>query len=275
MSEPLALDNNLQLYTDSTVASFSPIKKESFDMQAEAEALEITDDATLQQGLDLRKKVVKHINSTEDRRMEYTRPLKQVTDQLIAGQRDVLAPAEDAKTIVGKKIMEYQAEQERLAAIERERVSVIIAAMTTNEAVSSKKITLIDARGAELKAHYAELSEADQNNVDIKLAFTQAINRLLEARDILSRAQVDAAEQAKAQAQRDAAELSARHEAEVAPAAAPAPKTGVRMVTKFEVTAPDAVPREYCSVNDSLIRQAIAAGTADIPGVRIYQERSF
>lgn len=270
------LDSNLQQYTDSTVALMSPIKTESFDMKAEAKALEITDAETLKAGIELRKKVVRHINTTDDRRKEYTRPLDQVTKQLIAGQRDVLEPAEEAKTIVGKKIMDYEAEQERLAKIERERVAAIIATMTTGEAIATKKVTAIDERGAELKKYYSELSESDQNNGEIKLAFTQAINRLLEARDILSRAQVDADKQAAAKAQREAEELEARKEADAEQRTVlDKPKTGVKMVTKFNITDMNAVPREFCVPSDSLIRQAIAAGATQIAGVNIYKERSF
>ena len=246
-------------------------------MKDEAEALEIKDAGTLKTALELRKRVVKHINTTADYRKQYTRPLDQVTSQLIAGEREVLAPAEDAKSIVGKKIMDYEAEQERLAAIERERLGKIMESFDTNEAVHSNKVTLIDERGAKLKADYAALPQADQDNPDIKLAFTQSVNRLLEARDILSRAQVDEAERAKAQAKRDADELAAKHEAETAPrtTSAPAPKTGVKMVTKFEVIDQGAVPREYCVVSESHIRKASANGTTEIAGVRIYQERSF
>ena len=271
------LDSNLQIYADHSVELMSPIKKQSQDMHDKAEKLTITDAATLKVAVDLRKEVVKHINTTDNYRKEYTRPLDQVTAQLIAGQRDVLAPAEDAKAIVGKKIMAYEEEQERIEAAERARIAVIIDSFTTGEAVHSNKVTAIDERGKAIKAAYAALPEADQQNPDIKLAFTQAVNRLLEARDILSRAQVDEAERAKAQAERDAAELKAKHEAETAPraAAAPQPKTGSKTVTKFAVEDESAVPRIYLSVNESAIREAIRAGATEIPGVRIYQERSF
>jgi len=277
MPDAQKLDTNLQTYADHSVELMSPIKKESTDMKDEAEKLKITDAATLKAALDLRKKVVKHINTTDDYRKQYTRPLDEVTKQLISGQRDVLAPAEEAKTIVGEKIMDYEAEQERLAKIERDRVSTIIAGYTTQEAVNSRKIKVIDERGAELKAAYGSLCQEDQQNVEIKLAFTEAINRLLDTRDVLSRAQVDEAERAKQQAERDAEALKVRHEAETTPkaTAAPQPKTGVKMVTKFAITDPGAVPREYCSVNESLIRQAIAAGVTEIVGVSIYKERSF
>ena len=271
----MALDNNLQSYADSTVELMSPIKKESAELKAEAEALEITDAETLKAGVDLRKKAVKHIKVTGDRRMDFTRPLQEVTKQLIAGERDVLEPAEEAKSIIGKKIMDYEAEQERLAEIERQRIAQIVEQFNVSGVVYSKKITLIEQRGKELKDFYGKLPEVDQENPTVKLEFTQAVNRLLEAKDILSRAQIDDAERAKAQAQRDAAEVQARAEAEAAPKVVDQPKTGARTVTKFEVTNSSLVPRIYCMPVDSLIREAIKNGVTDIAGVRIYQERSF
>lgn len=277
MADSQPLDSNLQLYAERSVLEMSPIKRDSDDMKDKAQALEITDAASLRTGLDLRKLVVKHINTTADLRKQYTRPLDQVTKQLIAGESAVLTTAEEAKTIIGNKIMEYEAEQERIAGVERERIAGIIATFTTAEAVSTKKITLIDGRGAELKKSYGELPVADQQDVSIKLAFTQAVNRLLEAREILSRAYVDDEEQTKAQHQRQADELTAQREADTASKAtvASSPKTGVKMVTKFTIIRADQVPHQYCIPSDPLIRQAIAVGVTEIPGVNIYKERSF
>ena len=45
-----------------------------------------------------------------------------------------------------------------------------------------------------------------------------------------------------------------------------------RKVWKFEVTDAQAVPREYLVVNESLVRQHVANGVREIPGVRIYED---
>lgn len=45
-----------------------------------------------------------------------------------------------------------------------------------------------------------------------------------------------------------------------------------RKVWKFEVVDPQAVPREYLLVNESLVRQHVANGVREIPGVRIYED---
>ena len=48
-------------------------------------------------------------------------------------------------------------------------------------------------------------------------------------------------------------------------------KSNARKVWKFRYTDIDAVPREYCTPNDMLIREAIAEGKREIPGVEIYE----
>jgi hypothetical protein len=47
---------------------------------------------------------------------------------------------------------------------------------------------------------------------------------------------------------------------------------GVAKVWKFEVLNTALVPREFLIVDETAIRRAIAAGTREIAGVRIYQE---
>jgi hypothetical protein len=67
----------------------------------------------------------------------------------------------------------------------------------------------------------------------------------------------------------------------VAPVVPEAPKTvrteqgsmTFKEVWKFEVTTPLEVPRDYLIVDERLIRQAVAAGVRNIPGVRIYSEK--
>jgi uncharacterized membrane-anchored protein YhcB (DUF1043 family) len=45
-----------------------------------------------------------------------------------------------------------------------------------------------------------------------------------------------------------------------------------RVVLAFEVTDPDAVPRNLCTPDEGLIKRAIDAGQKDIPGVRVFEK---
>lgn len=51
--------------------------------------------------------------------------------------------------------------------------------------------------------------------------------------------------------------------------------TGARRVWTFEVTDEAKVPREFLSVDEKKIRQAVREGAREIPGVRIFQETSI
>ncbi|WP_018619429.1 hypothetical protein [Spirosoma luteum] len=51
----------------------------------------------------------------------------------------------------------------------------------------------------------------------------------------------------------------------------PLPK-GVQMRWAFTIVDSNQVPNGYWSIDESLIKKAIADGTRDIPGIRIYQE---
>jgi len=265
----------LQQFVDSELVQLTPIEQKSIELKAQADKTNVDDDASLADAVKLRKEITSHITGTEKLRLAITRPLDNVKDQFIAGERRVLAVAQEAKTELGAKIMTYEEEKAAAARKEAARIDDIITNFNVAAALQTKKITPIDERGKELKAFYGELPEADQENPRVKLAFTQAINELLETRAILSKAQVDADQAARDKAFRKAKEIEATAavQSETKKAVA-APKTGVRMRQVITVTDALMVPREYCEPNMALIRSAIEAGVT-IPGVSVTQERSF
>lgn len=266
----------LQQFVDTEIEQITPLEQKSIELKAKADSTNVDSDAALAEAVKLRKEITSHITSTGKFRLEITRPLDNVKDQFIQGERKVLAAAEEAKVELGKKIMTYEEEKAAAARKEAARIDEIISNFTVREALQTKKITVIDERGKALKTFYGELPETDQEIPQVKLAFTQAINELLETRSILSKAQVDEAQAARDKAIRKAKEIEAAAavQSETKKAVA-APKTGVRMRTVVTVTDPAAVPREYCDPNITRIREAIEAGVKTIPGVTVTQERSF
>lgn len=277
MPEVQKNDNEiLQQFVDTELVQLSPIEEKSIELKAQADSTNVQDDASLAEAVKLRKEITSHITGTAKLRLDITRPLDNVKAQFIEGERRVLEQAEVAKSELGKKIMDYEEIKAEEARVEAARVQAIVTQFTADEAVRRKKITLIDARGKELKDIYAALPEAYQEIGSVKLAFTQAINELLETRSILSKAQVDEAQQARDKAIRKAKEIEAAAavQSETKKAVA-APKTGVRMRNVVTITDPAAVPREYCDPNITRIREALEAGVASIPGVTVTQERSF
>lgn len=269
----------LQPYVDSRVAEITRYEKKSNALKSEAEAIVITDQAALKEALDKRKEITKHIKEVSDVRFSITRKFDEVKSQFIDSEKKVIAPAEAAKADIGKKIIAFEEEQERLRKLEAERISKIISQFDTNLR-SLRTLKAVDERNAEIRAIYTALPEADQANGEIKVAFTQMLVKFGERKDEIRTAEVDAAEQAKIEAKRRRQVALAEQEAEdkakaQAKKATPAAKTGVRIRTKFKITDPAEVPLEYCVPSEALIRKAIDGGVTEIPGVEITQERSF
>ena len=273
---PTDNENTLQQLVDTQLEQISPLEKVSIDLKTRAEGTQIRTDEELAEAVKLRKEITTHISGTGKFRLDLTRPLDAVKQQFIDGERKVLAPAEEAKSTLGEKIMAYEEVKAEAARKEQARIDEIITHFSVREALDTKKITPIDTRGAEIKAYYAALPETDQEIPQIKLAFTQAINQLLEARQILSKAKEDAAAAERARLTRKANEAEAAAAVQAEAKAAPkAPKTGIKMVQKVTRVDPLLVPREYCEPNMTMIREAVANGVTEIPGVSIPMERSF
>ena len=267
--------SQLQEYVDSQVATISPFKVKSQELLEQAKAKEVTDDTTAKEAVAIRKLITSHRTEVKSTRLAITRNFDSVKSQFIDAEKDVLAPAEEALENISQKILAYQEEQERLAKEEAARVDVICAKFDTN-AKSLRSQKACDERGAELKQAFAELPEADQNHAEIKLAFTKAINELLTRKDELTTAERDEAEAAKLAAQRKREqEIAEAEAAKVAKSQKPAVKSGIKTKTVFTVTNPELVPRYLCEPSDKLIREAIANGLREIPGVEIREEKSF
>lgn len=271
--------SDLQKYVDGEVTKISPLKEKSVALQKQADALEVSDNKTLKEAVDIKKDITKHATAVKNLRLDITRQFDDVKSQFIAAEKDVLAPADEAKDTITNKIVDFEREQERLRQVEARRIEAIIASFDTNVR-SLRSMKKVDERGAELKEAFSKLAKPDQDNPQIKMAFTVVINSLLERKEEIRTAEVDEAEQEKAAAARREAQVAAQEELDKAERVAErneksAPKTGLKTVTRFTITDPNLVPRELCVPSDQLIRQAYREGMKTIPGVAITQERGF
>lgn len=120
----------------------------------------------------------------------------------------------------------------------------------------------------------AEVAEANRKAAEEAKAKAEAEARARQA----SEAEIEAAKQAaEEEAKRNAIEAP-----QVQAPIAPKQETTIRTDTgtsahsrkpwKHEIINAKLVPREYCVVSDTLIRNAIKQGVREIPGVKIYQE---
>jgi hypothetical protein len=160
----------------------------------------------------------------------------------------------------------------------------------TTKAEDAIKKALIDWRRRERDRIAAEQLRVQRENEERERAAAEKIAKDAAA---VVETTVDKAK-AAGFTEDEADELAAMEAADVV-AAAPAPLREVapapianttkatlgkavgRMVWKFRITNPLLVPRAYCSVDETAIRRAVAAGirNPDMPGVDIYEEEQI
>ena len=267
------MSNQLQTYVDSQIAEISPYKLKSNVLLSDAELQDVTDAKSAKEAAVLRKSITAHKKLVADARMDITRQFDDVKKQFIEAEKDVLEPAEEAQEIIQGKMLAYEEEEAKRREVEEERVADIVAwfgvgasGLDTPEKVD-EQLSLIT-RGAD------SLAPADRELPQVKLAYAEAKNILLQIKDELTLgADTDDAEVASTEADRNDAIEEAEQAAKAAAKAEP--KVGIKTVTKFEIIDAEAVPRGLCEPSEKLIREAVKKGVAVIPGVRIWQERSF
>lgn len=291
---------------EAMAAEITPFQAKSNSLLSEATQHEVTDDTSLATAVSIKKAITAHRTMVKDVRLSITRRIDDLKKAIMNKEDEVLLPLEKAQNLLGEKILTYQEEQERIRREEQERIDKVIARVTVGDTYRFKEPDAVQDEGERLKKVYSELPEADQKNSDVKLAFTQSVNKLADRkayleeqiaqekerarlaaeakkqsdeRAELERKKAEAAEKERKikaeqerlerEAERRAAEEQAEEERKKKERdERTSVKTGVRTVTTFEVTNPTLVPREYCSPDEKLIRAAIKEGV-EVPGVEV------
>lgn len=288
------MENNTALATaqENMVAEISPFQARANDLLARAKTAKVTDEKTAAEAVALKKEITAHRTLVNRTRLGITRQIDSLKKAIMGKEAEVLAPLEDAQDAVGGQLLTYQDELERNRREEQERIEKCIQRVSAGNVYGYKTVAEVDSRGEQIKGIYKAMPLADQTDSQIKLAFTEAINKLIDRKTYLveqakqeaERAELDAKEakqaakqrrldekEAKLQRQQEADEL-ARKEADERMAKEQAEKnqvkTGARTVTTIDIINADLVPREYCSPDMSKIRQANHGG-ATIPGIKV------
>jgi hypothetical protein len=295
------------------LAQVDPLMATSQELLARANKLEITNDEELKSATALKKEITAQAKTVNELRFEITRPLDELKDRILSKEKEILVPLSEARNDIASKILAYEEELERIRKEEEDRIiGITTELMRYMPFPALTDVKKIEERIKEFDQEFGKLAEADQNNPRIKAVYIDVSSQLVfhqakvveEAKTAAERARLD--EEAKTQSEerrkieaekqqieedkrkieREKQELAAQQEAdrlrkiadakaeEEAKALAKRPKTAIRTDTKFEVTDIEAVPRELCSPDDKKIRQAVANGAKEIPGVRIYQEKA-
>lgn len=299
----------LQVAQEKMIAEISPFEQQSRDLLVKAEQAEVTNELQLASAVNIKKMITGHRKLVSDTRLSITRRFDEVKKAIINKESEIMLPLDEAQTLLGDKILSYQEEQERIRREEAERVQKMVDRFAVDQ-YRFKTVDEVQDEGERLKKVYSELKPDDQKHPDVKVAFTQAVNRLSDRKQYLieqeeqrkERERLDAEakkqsaerqaieeekaknaeKQRKIDAEKERLEREKQRKAdeEVAEEARKARekseknqvKAGVRTVTKFEITEDYLVPREYCEPSDKLIRAAVADGK-EIPGVRVWTEK--
>ncbi len=210
------------------------------ELQKEADSLDII----TAEDLVTANRILKQCNSVskdaEGRRLAMTQPVNAWIKSLIAKVREVLAPTEDAKATIKRKIIDYN---EKMAEIRRANEAKIKAEQDAARKAEEEKQKKIEEENAKIEDPVAKKFAEDK-------------------------AKAKADEETKAREAKEKMEADAME----ANAKASRPK-GMRTVRVFKIEDPTKVPAAFCTPNESLIRQAVTAGAREIDGVKIYSEQ--
>jgi len=297
--------SNLTIIPTQYLEAISPILIESNKFLEEIKNTKITNEETYSAGAKIKKEVTAFLNSAKEKRLEITKPVRDLVTAINSKAEESLAPATEAKGIIIAEILAYEeilAEQKRAEALRIAKINEVFILGKVKETVS---LNLEMSR--KIEAYFKTLAPLDQQNPEIKQACQSLLQRvnaeisiikereaqkaeaerlaILKAQNDIEATKIALIQQEQAKKQRDIEaearrlkdlEISQKLEAEklreekILPTA---PKTGMRTYTKFEIIDANLVPREFCSPDPVLINQALKSGIKEIEGLRIYTEK--
>lgn len=295
---------------DRMVKEISPLEQRSNELLEKVRSQEVYDDQSKQSAVNVKKQITSHRSRVKDTRLGITRQIDDVKKVILNKEKEVLVPLDHAQSEIGKKILEYDEEQERIRREEQERIDGLVKSVSVGDVYKLKATGDVDAKESEIKQTYWQINEEDRENAEVKAAFNGSLAKLVERRNYLAEKERQEeerqrleSEQQEVEAERDQVEIEkaeiaekereieaekerlaaeeearkSREEAEKQRKAKEAeerqkPKSGAREYLTFEITDPDAVPREYCVPHEPTIRAAIKEGK-EVPGVKAYREK--
>lgn len=270
---------------ETMVAEISPLQATSVALYEKAKGQAVTSQQTMAAAVAIKKQITAHRTMVNQTRLGITRQFDAVKKAIMDKEAEVLDPLDKAQAEIGSKILAYEEELAREREEEQIRVNALVQAVSVGDLYSLTTVTQINSQGAKIKEAYAKMPPEDRNNGEVKLAFTQSINRLTERKDELvaaaSEAKISAEQKKAAEAERKEREAEEQRASQAAYEERVARereekskvKAGVRTVTEVEVENADLVPRAFCSPDLVKVRAAVKAHADDelfsIPGIKI------
>lgn len=271
----------LHQYTEQAVEQISPYKLRSNDIKSRIDDLEVNDADGVKLAKDLKKEITTHEKLVEGDRKSFTTQLDKVKSTFIAKEREVLEPLVEARKTLSDKVVAYETEQERLAAIEQDRQRDIIKGLVENGGVGVHQIrSLKDLAAYEEKfeARIVKLKEDDAKLAAVISVIADVRTAINERRDTIRRLDKESTEAKQNDLERQADQARAEKQAAAARKeevkTTAQPKAGVRTRMSFEIVNPDSIPRELCEPSPALIRAYINENNLEhLDGVLIKRER--
>lgn len=261
------------------IEAISPLKIKSNELLERAKNVKVETAADVKTAKEVIKDITAHKKSTEELRKTFTRQLDDVKKQFISAERDILAPAEEARGIVANEILAFERAEEEKKKREAERVWVSLLEIKSAVAIEDAK-TLEDVDKSEKIAEERIAALNDDAKHPLAIAFIGKLRQEIAERKIeLAKNPETEKEEAEQQLEIDKAKALAEKMKAEAKAAAraiekEAPKTGSREKITVEIVNANEVPRELCVPSESLIKDYVKKSGADIvPGCIIKRER--
>lgn len=261
------------------IEAISPLKIKSNELLERAKNVKVETAADVKTAKEVIKDITEHKKSTEELRKNFTRQLDDIKKQFISAERDILAPAEEARGIVANEILAFERAEEEKKKREAERVWVSLLEIKSAVAIDDAK-TLEDVENCEKIAEERIAALNDDAKHPLAIAFIGKLRQDIAEKKIeLAKNPETEKEEAEQQLEIDKAKaLAEKMEAEAKAAARAmekeAPKTGSREKITVEIVNANEVPRELCVPSESLIKDYVKKSGADIvPGCIIKRER--
>nr|DAX60922.1 MAG TPA: hypothetical protein [Caudoviricetes sp.] len=272
-------NQELRQAANKQIEAISPLKIKSNELLERAKNVKVETAADVKTAKEVIKDITAHKKSTEELRKNFTRQLDDVKKQFISAERDILAPAEEARGIVANEILAFERAEEEKKKREAERVWVSLLEIKSAVAIEDVK-TLEDVEKSEKIAEERIAALNDDAKHPLAIAFIGKLRQEIAERKIeLAKNPETEKEEAEQQLEIDKAKaLAEKMEAEAKAAARAmekeAPKTGSREKITVEIVNANEVPRELCVPSESLIKDYVKKSGADIvPGCIIKRER--
>lgn len=256
---------NLELVPAGTEEAVSAVERQVQEARAQAEALQVNDEASADIAGQLLRDIQGRRKAAEAKRREYVDPLNATVKQINADFKAAMAPYEEADEIIREKLGSYTAEQERIRREEEERLER-------------------ERQERERKAR----EERERQEAEARAKREQAEREEREARELAEAEESPAAEELLEEAREAAAAAATAESAIASLPEVELPKQVVPTASRpngiattkrwdFKVTDASQVPERFKVVDEVALRKHMrevlkeTEAPPEVPGVEFFQ----